>query len=92
MRTIDRTILLDWWLEKYHNTNVKQVIETHSKEVLEDPNWFKLYPVTKDQEEKWIKWAKSYIKRITRMNDAFLERQWPYVYLDCSPFVINNEE
>lgn len=91
MKTIERKILLDWWLQKFHNTTVDEVIATHSKETLENADWFKLYPVTQEQEDEWVKWAKSYIKRTLRMGNAMLERQWPYVFLDCSPYVKNDE-
>jgi len=92
MKQVDRTVLLDWWLQKYHNTNCSEVIRLHPKEVLESPDWFKLYPVTEEQEQEWIKWAKSYIKKETKMSKLLLERQWPYVYLDCSPYVKKEDE
>lgn len=90
MKTIDREILLDWWLQKYHNTNCKEIIEKYPKEELAQATWFKLFPVTQEQEDEWITWAKKYIKKTLRMSNEMLERQWPYVYLDCSPYVIKN--
>jgi hypothetical protein len=90
MKQVEREILLDWWLQKYHNTNCKEIIEKYPKETLENPDWFKMFPVTKDQEKEWIDWAKKYIKNVTKMGKYLLERQWPYVYLDCSPYVIED--
>lgn len=90
MKTVDREILLDWWLEKYHNTNCKKIIAKYPKEILGSPEWFKMFPVTKEQETEWISWGKSYVKKTLRINDVLLEKQWPFIYLDCSPYVINN--
>lgn len=87
MKTVDRTILLDWWLQKYHNTNCDELIKKYPKEILENTDWFKMFPVTEAQEKEWIKWAKSYVKKETKMSKFFLEKQWPYIYLDCSPYV-----
>lgn len=93
MKTVDRDVLLDWWLTKYHNTSVKEIISKYDKETLMSADWFKMFPVTKEQEQEWIRWAKSYIKKETKMSKYMVERQWPYIYLDCSPYVSekNNE-
>lgn len=86
MKTIDREELLDWWLFKYHYTNSKEVAKKYPEEV-KSPDWFKLYPVTQEQHDEWVRWAKGYIKKELRVSKAFLERGWPLVYLDTSPYV-----
>ena len=90
MKKVDRDDLLNGWL-KYHNTNVKEVINSHPKEVLEDPDWFKLYPVTQEQHDEWVAWAKAFIKKETKSSKAMLERGWGLVYVNCSPYVEREE-
>jgi len=84
---ITRDELMNWWLEKYHNTNVEEVVKNHPKKVLQSTNWFKLYAVTKEQHDEWIKWAKSHIKKRERWSKALLERNWGFIYLDTAPYV-----
>jgi len=36
--------LRDLWLKKYHNITVAKLVELLPKEVLQNFNWFKLYP------------------------------------------------
>jgi len=86
MKTVDREVLMDWWLGKYHNTNCKEVVEKYPEEV-KSADWFKLYPVTQEQSDEWEKWAKGYIKKELKISKAYLERGWPLVYLDTSPYV-----
>lgn len=86
MKTIDRDIILNWWLEKYHNTNVEEVVKNHPKEVLESPEWFKLYPVTKEQYDEWKVWAKSYIKKELKLPNTLVDRRFWSIDLDCSPY------
>jgi len=83
----DREEIMNLWLTKYHNTTVKEVIAKHPKEVLESPDWFKLYPCTKEQEDEWVKEAKSLLKKKYKMPKWLIEKGWWSVYLDCSPYV-----
>ena len=82
-----RDELMNWWLEKYHNTNVEGVIKNHPEEVLKSADWFKLYPVTQEQEKEWINWAKDYIKKKEGWHNALLERTFPFIYLNTAPYV-----
>lgn len=87
MKKVNREELLNGWL-KYHNTTVEEVIKTHPKEVLENPDWFKLYPCTQQQHDEWTTWAKAYIKKVTHCSKSIIERSWGLTYLDCAPYVI----
>lgn len=88
MKKIDRNDLLNGWL-KYHNTTAEEVIKNHPKEVLQSPEWFKLYPCTQEQHDEWVLWAKDFIKKQTKMSKKMIDREWWVVYLDCSPYVKN---
>jgi hypothetical protein len=91
MKQIKRDNLLNGWL-KYHDTNVEEVIKTHPKEVLDTPDWFKLYPVTQLQHDEWVTWAKELIRKTTKWNKAFIDRQWAFVYFDCAPNIKKHED
>ena len=88
MKQVSREDLLNGWL-KYHNTTVEEVIKTHPKEVLENPDWFKLYPCTQQQHDEWVTWAKAYTKKVTTYPKPIIERGWGLIYLDCAPYVKN---
>ena len=87
MKTIDRSVLMDWWLQKYHNTTCEEVVRNYPEEA-KTPQWFKLYPVTQKQHDEWEKWAKDYVKKVTKLPKKYIDRHWGFVYLDCSPDVI----
>ena len=86
MKKIDRNDLLNGWL-KYHNTTVEEVVNNHPKEVLQSPEWFKLYPCTQEQHDEWELWAKNLIRKQTKFPKKMIDREWPFIYLDCSPYV-----
>lgn len=90
MKYVDRDLLINEWL-KYHNTNVKELVAKHPKEVLEDPSWFKLYPVTQEQHDEWMDWAKKYVKSILKLKGKQFDWNWGMIYLDSSPSVIDED-
>lgn len=90
-KKVGRTDLLNGWL-KYHNTTVEEVIKNHLEEVLKSPDWFKLYPCTRQQYEEWVLWAKDLIKKTTKCSNVLLDHDWPWIYLDSSPYVIKEDE
>jgi hypothetical protein len=89
-KKVSREELLNGWL-KYHNTTVEEVVAKHPKEVLDSPEWFKLYPCTQAQYKEWVIWGKNLIKQTTKCSKVYLERQWPWIDLDSSPYVIKDE-
>ena len=90
MKKPSREDIINGWL-KYYNTTVEEVISTLPKELLDTPDWFKLYPVTQEQHDEWVKWAKGYIKKVTKMSKRFVDVHWGFVYLDCAPNIIKND-
>jgi len=90
MRKISRDDILNGWL-KYHNTSVEEVVKTHPKEILDSPEWFKLYPVTLEQSNEWEKWAKKYICKVGKYSKQYVEASWGFVYLDCAPYIKRDE-
>lgn len=84
-REINRYILINEWL-KYHDTNANEVIQKHPEEV-KTGDWFRLYPVTQEQHDDWVIWAKEYIKNELKISNRMLNHDWPWVYLDTSPSI-----
>lgn len=81
---------VNWWLEKYHNTNIDKVLKQH-------PEWddgkehsrefYKTYPVTQKQHDEWREWLIKALKKETHMGRKVVERNmWP-IYLNTSPSV-----
>lgn len=81
---LTRDFLRDMWLSKYHNTNSEEVAKKHPEEV-KTPEWFKLYPCTQEQAEEWERDAKALIKRVLKISNYILEREWGFIYLDVAP-------
>ena len=87
--------LVNWWLEKYHNTNLTKVLEDNPEWVVNPQDhtrdFYKKYAVTQEQHDEWEIWAKKYVKQITKANKKVLEVGWAWVYLDTSPSVIKDD-
>ena len=75
MRPISRYTLLNGWL-KYHNTTVEEIIKTLPEDTLKSPEWFSLYKVTQEQHDEWVKWAKDYVRKETKISKRLLDREW----------------
>ena len=85
-KTPSREEIIDAWL-KYHNLTVEELIRIEPKEFLKSPDWFKKYPVTQEQYDKWVLWAKEYLKKCTGYTKKRIDRSWGYIDMDCGPNV-----
>ena len=96
MKKVDANDLINWWLEKYHNTKLEKILE-ENPEWKENPrehskDFYEKYAVTQEQHDEWEKWAKEYTKKVTKANKRLLERGWGFVYLDTSPQIIKEND
>jgi hypothetical protein len=96
MKKVDANDLINWWLEKYHNTNLEKVQE-ENPEWKENPrehtrDFYEKYAVTQEQHDEWEKWAKEYTKKVTKASKRLLERSWGLVYLQTSPQIIKEDD
>lgn len=77
----------EWWLKKFHNTTIEEVARLHPEEC-KSPDWFKLYPCTKEQEAEWRAWA---IREAAKDNGISIKQAtmgfWS-IDLDCGPYVL----
>jgi len=88
--------LVNWWLEKYHGTNIEKILEENPK-WKENPSehtreFYEKYAVTQEQHDEWLQWAKEYTKKVTKVRGELFNRSWGFVYLDCAPQVIKTKE
>jgi len=90
MKNISREDLLNGWL-KYHNTSVDKLLQKHTTEELQSPEWFKLYSCTQEQCDEWEKWAKEYIIKAGKFSKKMVNSAWGMIYLECAPYLKKNE-
>ena len=94
-KQVQQDELVNWWLEKYHNTDLTKILEDNP-EWKENPldhtrDFYNKYAVTQNQHDEWVVWAKGYVKKVTKCSNNFLEAQWPWIYLNTSPTIKSNE-
>jgi hypothetical protein len=90
-KKITRTDLLNWWLQKYHNTTVADVIGTYPVDLLKSTDWFKAFPVTQEQHDEWYEWAIGVLSKERRIGKKVLRKLFTLDYLDAAPYVSQNE-
>ena len=88
MKQIKRSEILDLWL-KYHNTTTEEVIKNYPREILESPEWFKLFPCNQQQEEQWIKETRELLNKKYKMSKKMISNFWWELYINCAPYVEN---
>lgn len=84
--------LRDLWLKKYHNITSAKLVELLPREVLQNSNWFKLYPCTQQQHDEWVVDCKKYLNKECKIAKYIIERSWGLLYLQCSPYVLTEGE
>lgn len=95
-KQVEQKELINWWLEKYHNTNLDKVME-ENPDWKENPsehtrNFYSKYKVTQEQHDEWQEWAKEYTLKVTKVSKKYLENIWWSIYLNTSPLVILKED
>lgn len=83
--------LVNWWLEKYHNTNLDK-IKKENPEWEKDPEKYsrdfrEKYAVTQQQHDEWEEWAKEYCRKKLRLTKRALIRGWWSIYLNTAPMI-----
>jgi len=74
----------DWWLQKYHNTNCKELIEKEP-ELCKTSAWFKKYAVKKEQHDEWYEWAISEVMKRYRLSKKRAQKEFCFAYLNVAP-------
>ena len=86
--------LVNWWLGKYHNTNLADVFKLHPDWTRDNPEYdsrifYSAYPVTQEQHDEWRKWALEAFKKHFRLGKKAAERGFCFTYLNTAPMVVN---
>lgn len=87
---------INWWLEKYHNTNLAQILR-------ENPEWkknphdhtrefYNTYRVTQAQHDEWYEWAIGLVMKTYRFGKKTARRQFALPYLNVAPSVHQKTE
>lgn len=81
--------LVNWWLEKYHNTNLKEVKELHPEwlDGKHSRDFYQTYPVTQEQHDKWYEWAIQTIMKHYKWSKKKARKEFVFPYWNCSPTV-----
>ena len=88
--------LINWWLKKYHNTDLDQVKKEHP-EWAENPSkhsrdFYSSYMVNEEQHDEWEEWAKEYTRKVTGLPKSYINRGWWTVYLNTSPQIMETKK
>ena len=85
---------IDWWLEKYHNTNHEKILKDHPdwKKAMDDKTFnsrtfYEAYQCTQDQHDEWYDWAISEVMRIWRVGKKQAKKDFAFPYLNTSPMI-----
>jgi len=82
--------IVNWWLEKYHNTNIKQVLIEHpdwNKEGFDSKIFYKAYQVTEEQHDEWYDWVISALAKEYHVSLETAKRNFVFEYLNCAPMI-----
>ena len=92
MNQINSKYVFPQFSQKASHLSLACTIQKHDKNILESPDWFKLYSVTQEQHDEWVNWAKEHVRKITKMSKKMINNVWWTIDLDCSPNVINDDK
>lgn len=78
--------LMGWWLLKYHNKTIEQVLE-ECPEASISPDWYLKYPVTKEQHDEWYEWVIDRIMKYFHITKKAAVRYFALPYINLAPSV-----
>lgn len=76
----------NWWLQKYHNTTVQEIMEKEP-ELAKTPDWYKKYAVTQEQHDEWLEWAIQTIMNHYNWKRDRARKEFCFSYLNIAPSV-----
>ena len=82
---------INWWLRKYHDTDMDKVIKAHPEWEAEPEkhtrDFYNTYRVTQEQHDEWHAWfIKAFMKEF-RVGKKMAERHSGFAYLNVAPSV-----
>lgn len=87
--------IIDWWLTKYHNTNLDEVAKLHP-EWMDEPQahtreFYQKYAVTQEQHDEWNEWAFDRFVKHFKLTKTYAKRSWAFAYLNVAPQIIKED-
>ncbi len=82
--------IINWWLEKYHNTNIEKVLKKHPEwaDGNHSRDFYDAYRVTQEQHDEWHEWMiKALMKEFGCKKKYAKKASW-VLYLNTAPSVI----
>ena len=86
--------VIDWWLEKYHNTNLMQVLIDHPEwndGLDHSSDFYQTYAVTQQQHDEWYNWFISEVAKRYKISKKLAKRRTAFSYLNTSPNININK-
>ena len=80
---------INWWLEKYHNTNCDEVIKLHPEwnDGNHSRDFYDAYQVSQEQHDEWYNWFIGAIKKEFRVSKKYARMHSWATYLNVAPTV-----
>jgi hypothetical protein len=82
---LTRVVVMNWWLTRYHNVTVDELVAKEPKELTQTPEWFTKYAVTKQQHDEWYDWVIGVISSQCKVSLKEARRLFSWNYLDTAP-------
>ena len=91
MKELYEEEFIDWWLEKYHDTNLDKIAELHPEWILEpqkhNMTFYNTYACSQEQHDEWYQWAIGRIMQHRRCGKKRAIRGFAFDYLNVSPTI-----
>ena len=88
MKELTKDDCMNWWLERYHDTNLKQIKDKHPELLEDSQGFYDTYKVTQEQHDEWYDWFIDAFSKHCKMSKELAERYSGFTYLDVSPTII----
>ena len=76
----------NYWLKKYHNTTIQEIIEKEP-ELCRTDEWYKKYAVTQAQHDEWHEWAIQTIMKHFHYSRKSAQKMFVWDYLNVAPMI-----
>ena len=78
--------LINIWMKEFYNTTIKEEVNKNP-ELFKTSDWYKNYPVTQEQHNKWNTEAKEIYRKYFKYNKQLIDKVWGLTYLNTSPYI-----
>lgn len=90
------TDIINWWLEKFHNTNIAKLLKEHP-DWEKDPQahtkeFYDMHKVTQEQHDEWREWAITALAKERRLSKRYIKMGFWVLDLNAAPSIDDNRE